>query len=195
MHQNQIYSVGDTITIKFDSNTNTPGGTGIQIRTKVNDLFTFTESIGQRYKGQWITADTFTITIDSVNNAVTLIGTTTVTPSRITPILSSDETSEPSFAISSVLSGDFGVPPFSNPWGDGGSGTIYYDGNVGFGTSTPNSKLQVIDDYIQLDVSSGVPPTDDCDGTDEIGRMKVDNSSSSSLYVCTASGWKTATLN
>lgn len=190
----EVYSVGDTITIKFDSDTNKPGGTGLQIRTKVNDLFTFTESIGQRYKGQWSTADTFTITIDSASNAALLINTTTVTPSGTTQILSSDETSEPSSITSPVLNGDFGVPPFPNPWMDGGNGTIYYDDNVGFGTSTPNSKLQIIDGYIQLDASSGVPPIKDCDGINEIGRMKVDDSNDN-LYVCTASGWKTATLN
>lgn len=186
----EIYSVGDTITIKFDSDTNKPGGTGLQRRAAVNDMFTFTESIAQRYRGQWTTADTFTITIDSVSNVVLLIGATTVRPAGITQILSVDKTSEPSSAVSPVLSGDFGILPFPNPWGDGGNGTIYYDGNVGFGTSTPNSKLQIIDGYFQLDVSSGVPSTEDCDGTDEIGRMKVDNTTSSSnLYVCTPSGW------
>jgi len=187
----EIYSVDDTITITFDSDTNKPGGTGLQRKTEVNNLFTFTESIGQRYRGQWTAVDTFTITIDSVNNAALVINATTVTPDGTTPILSVDETSELSFATSPVLSGDFGIPPFLNPWGDGGNWIIHYTGgNVGIGTSTPNSKLQIIDGYLQLDVSLGIPPTEDCDGTDEIGRMNVDNSNDN-LYVCTNNGWQT----
>jgi len=190
-----IYSTGDTITVTFDSDTNMPGGIGRQSGAAVDDMFTFTELLGQGYNGQWSTPDTFTITINSVRNAALLIGTTTVTPDGTTPILSTDETSEPSFVTSPVLTGDFGVLPFPNPWGDGGNEIIHYtDGNVGIGTSTPNSKLQVVDGYIQLDVSSGIPPTEDCDDIDEIGRMKADDSSNS-LYVCTSNGWKTATLN
>ncbi len=38
--------------------------------------------------------------------------------------------------------------------------------------------------YIQLDTSSGKPPTTDCDNADEIGRMKVDTEFTR-LYVCT----------
>jgi len=82
-----------------------PGGTDLQTRTAVDDLFTFTESLGQQYRGQWTTSDTFTITIRNANNAgPPVIGVTTVTPSGITPIQSSDETSSPSSVISPVLS-------------------------------------------------------------------------------------------
>jgi hypothetical protein len=66
--------------------------------------------------------------------------------------------------------------------------TIYgNNGNIGFGISTPNSALQV-SGYIQLDTSSGTPPLVDCDGIDEIGRMKVDNTTTD-LYICTILGW------
>ncbi len=62
-------------------------------------------------------------------------------------------------------------------------------GNVGIGTTTPNSALQVTG-YIQLDTSEGTPPSADCDASDEYGRMKVDSRIvSSNLYVCTPSGW------
>ena len=294
-----IYSIDDTIVIQFDSDTNMPGGTDNQPRTAVNDLFTFTESIGQIYRGQWTTPDTFTITIKNVNNAAIVIGTTTVTPSGTTPILSTDGTSIPSSDESPILSGDFGelVSSPSDGW-IVGEGIIYYDGgnvgigttspsqkldvngnvvikgtnfdahnyppaidvngawirlgdalggdtfpnglgikfhdsgvehasikytsasstidfgksssdgnslgidgtptmtldinnnNVGIGTTSPNSKLEVTNGYFELDTSSGVPPAEDCDGIDEIGRMKVD-SSSTDLYICTSSGWVT----
>ncbi len=108
----KIYSNGDTITITFDSDTNTPGGAGVQTRVSVNNMFAFTESLGQVYRGQWNSPNTFIITINSVNNAAPpIINDTTVIPSGTTPILSADETSSPSSVISPVLSGDFGVPP------------------------------------------------------------------------------------
>lgn len=60
-------------------------------------------------------------------------------------------------------------------------------GNVGIGTNTPESSLQV-SGYLQLDVVAGTPPGGDCDNVAEIGRMIVD-SGAETLYVCTASGW------
>jgi len=96
------------------------------------------------------------------------------------------------------------------PWTDGnnyisGVDTIFRDssnvevvrivgstGNVGIGTTTPNSKLEITSGYIELDTSSGIPPSADCDNSNEYGRMKVDSTASSSnLYVCTPSGWAT----
>ena len=74
--------------------------------------------------------------------------------------------------------------------------TVLKNGNIGIGTSSPVSALQV-SGYIQLDTSSGLPPTEDCDSTDEIGRMKLDDTNRN-LYVCvnTQSGihWITANL-
>ena len=68
---------------------------------------------------------------------------------------------------------------------------IRHNGNVGIGTKVPNSALQV-SGYIQLDTSSGVPSSSDCNNTNEVGRMKVDSTASSNkLYVCTPSGWVT----
>jgi len=89
--------------------------------------------------------DTFTITINGIRNAgPPVIDVTTVTPSGITQILSADELSELSSATSPVLSGDFGVQQFQNPWMDGNAGIIHYDGgNVGIGTALPNHLLSV----------------------------------------------------
>lgn len=64
--------------------------------------------------------------------------------------------------------------------------------NVGIGTSTPQSALQV-NGYVQLALTSGPPPAADCDQTSKAGRMKVD-AVNSKLYVCTNTGWKSVTL-
>ncbi len=151
-----IYSDGDTITIIFDSSTNTPGGiTLVQDKLAVDDMFTFTESLGAEYTGQWNTEDTFVITIiNPLESTPPVIGITTVTPTGVTPILSADETSEPSTIISPVLVGDFGEytpvdPPSHSPainflsandpddmdviYSDGDTITITFDSN----TNTP----------------------------------------------------------
>lgn len=60
-------------------------------------------------------------------------------------------------------------------------------GNLGIGTDTPQSKLQV-NGYIQLALTSGEPPITDCDETSERGRMKVDDTAGL-LYICASSGW------
>jgi hypothetical protein len=61
------------------------------------------------------------------------------------------------------------------------------NGNLGIGTTGPQSALQVIG-YTQLDLTAGAPPTTDCDGASERGRMKVD-SAAGLLYICVTSGW------
>jgi hypothetical protein len=66
--------------------------------------------------------------------------------------------------------------------------TIENDGDIGIGTSNPNSRLEVSNGYIELDTSNGMPPAADCDATDEVGRMKVD-SVNTNLYICTSVGW------
>lgn len=129
----EIYSIDDTITITFDSPTNEPGGTEPQMKSAVNDLFTFSESIGQAYNGRWTAPDIFTITIRNANTATLVIGSTIVTPTGITSILSADEMSEPSNSTSPVLTGDFGAARPDGWIPD--EGKIYYDtGNVGIGT-------------------------------------------------------------
>ena len=104
-----IYSIEDTITIQFDSNTNTPGGIGLQKKQQVDDLFTFTDIPAQAYNGQWITSNTFVITIKSINNAEITIGQTRVTPTGTTPILPADNTPDASYLTSPVLDGDWGI--------------------------------------------------------------------------------------
>jgi hypothetical protein len=62
------------------------------------------------------------------------------------------------------------------------------DGNVGIGTKSPQSALQV-DGYIQLALTSGAPPDADCNEESEEGRMKF-NPILDVLYICSGeSGW------
>jgi len=83
---------------------------GIQTKAAVDNLYSFTDSLGEAYTGQWMTPVTFVITITDITGATPpTIDTTTVTPDGTTPILSADETSIQSFATSPVLSGDFGI--------------------------------------------------------------------------------------
>ncbi|MDO8282835.1 MAG: hypothetical protein Q7U10_09495 [Thermodesulfovibrionia bacterium] len=65
--------------------------------------------------------------------------------------------------------------------------TISHNGNIGIGKTDPKSALQV-NGYIQLALTSGTPPSGDCDETAEYGRMKVD-SADGRLYICVSSGW------
>ncbi len=67
---------------------------------------------------------------------------------------------------------------------------IAADGDVGIGTGSPESKLQIDEGYLQLATSSGTPPATDCDAATEIGRMIVDEANTN-LYICTSSGWVT----
>jgi len=65
---------------------------------------------------------------------------------------------------------------------------IDHNGNVGIGTETPQSTLQV-NGYVQLALTDGTPPPkEDCDESSEYGRMMVDQINSN-LYICVEDGW------
>ena len=72
-------------------------------------------------------------------------------------------------------------------WGKNSPDTYYEPGNVGIGTTVPQSALQV-EGYVQLDTLTAAPPAADCDEASERGRMMVDIVNDL-LYICTNSGW------
>jgi hypothetical protein len=61
------------------------------------------------------------------------------------------------------------------------------DGKVGIGTSSPQSTLQVIGNYIQIPATLTVPATGDCDAAEEVGRLILYSSLSSpaaAIFAC-----------
>ncbi len=68
---------------------------------------------------------------------------------------------------------------------------IFKGGNVGIGTGTSqaNSKLTILGGYLQLATVTGTPPSADCSGSKDYGRMKVDPTGSGTLWVCSQLGW------
>jgi hypothetical protein len=65
--------------------------------------------------------------------------------------------------------------------------TITTGGNIGIGTTSAQSTLQV-SGYVQLDTTTAAPPAGDCDNANERGRMKYD-STNNLLYLCDGSTW------
>jgi hypothetical protein len=65
-------------------------------------------------------------------------------------------------------------------------------GEVGIGTLSPNSTLQVVGGYLQLPTTTGAPPSGDCNHSSEAGRVIVRTDGPPTLYVCTGTGgWET----
>lgn len=75
----------------------------------------------------------------------------------------------------------------------GGTLTVTMGGNVGIGTTNPQSVLQVSGNYLQIPVTSGANPAPaDCDVAAEAGRLVVrsDGGAGQRLWVCLgAGGW------
>jgi hypothetical protein len=62
--------------------------------------------------------------------------------------------------------------------------------NVGIGTTTPLSTLQVVGNYIQFPTITGsAPPAADCNEATEAGRLVVRTDGATNLYICSGATW------
>lgn len=115
--EDATYSVGDTLTITFDVNTNaTNGGTATDTEIKAN--FTFASpniATGATFSGVWDDLKTFVITVDAVGTSPT-IGTSTVAASGSNNIGTEADgqnnglgSAHAATGTSSALTGDFGL--------------------------------------------------------------------------------------
>lgn len=182
-NSNAAYSDGDTITIRFSEPTDTPGGTTTQSKAAVNNLFTFTENLGDEYTGQWVNSLTFRITVNNANNGVPLIDITTTQPSGTTPIKNADSSSSQSSGASPVLRGSFGVFTVSQLVSDGSSaintlpsgimsevtlpagvsGTITVQKVEPTSTAASSGTIQFIGDVTDITPSDGATCSGGCD--------------------------------
>jgi len=109
-----VFGEGDTITVRFSEATNEPFkvATGNQLtKANLDDLFIFSENIGDDYSGEWLNALTLVITIEDAVNIETppQIGLLTLQvkeAGQLTDALV--PSSFPSTSLSPTLTGTFG---------------------------------------------------------------------------------------
>ncbi|HJT10154.1 MAG TPA: NHL repeat-containing protein [Candidatus Nitrosotalea sp.] len=105
------FANGAIITVFFSDPTNEPGGTGIQMKSGVDNIFTISKSLGANYTGQWINPTTFRITaVDTAGNGnPDTTGSTTISVNSGAKLRNAAGTSVVSTS-SVTLSGNFGKP-------------------------------------------------------------------------------------
>ena len=100
------YAAGDTITVTFSRATNQANLLSPLDTAGVNSLFSFSQSIGTAYSGNWSSPSVFVITCDSPDSAAPKIGSLIVTP--IHPNLRDAQSISPVISSASpALSGTF----------------------------------------------------------------------------------------
>jgi len=99
---------GDAITVKFSEPTNEPA---VATTTDLNNLFTFSQSIGTSYTGTWFDPLTLVITVDNAAGGTATVGVLTLTVKESGNLKNAASTSLASTALSPVLSGTFETKP------------------------------------------------------------------------------------
>lgn len=104
-----VYGAGDTITATFSAPTNQPFGPSLD-KANLDSLFTFSQNLGADYTGVWTNPVTLVITIQNPSGAAPpSVGTLQLTVKSGGNLRGQANTSLPSVALSSPLSGNFGT--------------------------------------------------------------------------------------
>ncbi|KAJ1490594.1 hypothetical protein T484DRAFT_1776697 [Baffinella frigidus] len=126
------YRTGNTITVVFSESTNRGGFGGVgetnAVMTKANvdNTFSFTNSLGNGYTGQWTSRTTLVITITDDSNS----GPPVPSTFKLTVVVSGNIRNYPpqcaeTSATSGVLLGNFGLSLITiSSWGNFGSSPI-----------------------------------------------------------------------
>jgi len=73
------------------------------------------------------------------------------------------------------------------------TGNLTVSGAISGTVSNATNATNVSGGFVQLPLTTGAPPTSECDEAAEYGRQKVD-AANVRLYICTAAGWKSTVL-
>ncbi|KNC50385.1 uncharacterized protein AMSG_06876 [Thecamonas trahens ATCC 50062] len=107
-----VYSVGDTLTLTFTEATNQPP---VDTKDSIDALLAFSSALGTNYTGTWITPLDLVITVidptGASGNSAPAIGVASVTILASGNLRSADQTSLASTAASGPITGDWGIPP------------------------------------------------------------------------------------
>jgi len=106
-----VYSIGDTITIRFVEPTNQPKNKASGLtRADLDSIFTYTQNIGDDYTGEWLDSMTVRITInDATTDRPPQIGEMRVIVKESANLKSATGASLASGAVSPTLTGKFGT--------------------------------------------------------------------------------------
>lgn len=102
-----VFSNQDTFTIIFNVPTNQPV---VAAKANLDNIFTFSQSLGSNYTGIWSDSSTLVITmVDTTGNGAPMVGTFKITVKAAGGLKDSTGKSLASTSTSSVLVGDFGI--------------------------------------------------------------------------------------
>jgi len=122
-----VYSVGDTLTVRFSEATNQPfkGTTNSLTKTDLLNLFTFSQTLGDGFTGTWNNPSTLIITITDITNATPpTIDSLTVTVKTGASLKNEAGNSLVSTSTSGALTGSFGTFTVSITVAAGGTSSI-----------------------------------------------------------------------
>ncbi len=102
-----VFSVDDIIRVRFSENTNTPD---VSTKAALDNLFVFSQSIGDNYSGSWLNSRTLLINIeDATSEDPPTVGDLVLTVKSSGGLKDSAGTSLSSTSVSPPLSGTFGT--------------------------------------------------------------------------------------